>query len=131
LFDRPYHHLAAIPETIAEFASQPWKTVKREYLDERSFKPLELYREKLLSYLSAPLEGKFVRFEDIVLNPELVLRSFGSATAILQHDSTKPNDPRSLRDIQAYYREERWRDRLYGIAEEPDWDIFTRFGYLP
>jgi hypothetical protein len=131
LFDRPYHHLAPIPDTIAEFASQPWKTVKREYLGERSYTPLELYRQKLLSYLSAPFEGRFVKFEDIVLDPEEVLRSFGSETAILLLDSTKPNDPRSLKDMQAYYREERWRERIDGILEEPDWGLFSRFGYCP
>ena len=79
-FDRPYHHLAPIPLTIGEFASQPWRTVKRERLGERSFKPLDLYREKLLSYLSAPLDGKFIRFEDIVLAPGAVLQSFGATT---------------------------------------------------
>ena len=131
LFDRPYHHLAPIPETIGEFASQPWKTVKREYLGERSFKPLELYRQKLLSYLSAPFLGKFIRFEDIVLNPEMVLQSFGAATAVPLTQSTKPNDPRNLGDMQAYYREERWRERIEGVGEEPDWELFGRFGYAP
>ena len=130
-FDRPYHHLAPIPETIAEFASQPWQTVKRENLGERSFKPLELYREKLLSYLSAPFGGMFVRFEDIVLNPAIVLQSFGATTAVPLPQSTKPNDFRTLSEMQTYYREERWRERVRGVVEEPDWELFSRFGYAP
>jgi hypothetical protein len=130
-FERPYHHLAPVPKTIQEFASQPWKTVRREHLGERSFKPLDLYREKLLSYLSAPFGGAFVRFEDIVLQPESVLRRFGATTAVPLDESTKPNDRRTLREIQAHYREERWRGRLEGITEEPDWQLFGNFGYRP
>ena len=128
-FKRPYHHLAPVPDSIAEFAAQPWKTVKREHLGERSFKPLELYRQKLLSYRSLPFEVTFVRLEDIVLDLESVMASLGADTAVPVEGSTKPNDERSLSDIQAYYREERWREQLDGVAEEPDWDLFGRFGY--
>ena len=80
-------------------------------------------------YLALPLESRFIRFEDIVLDPEEVMRSLGAESAVSIGESTKPKDSRTLEDLQAYYREERWREQLEGIAEEPDWALFGRFGY--
>jgi hypothetical protein len=127
-FDRSYHWRRA--QTLAEFAATPCATVERELLP-GCFKPLDLYREKVDSYLAlAPrLNAAFVRSEDIVLDPEAVLRGLGLTGAFSPLERSTKDAGKTLADYQRYYGEELWRSRLEGLTEDPDWAQVERFGY--
>lgn len=145
LFRRPYHALAPVPGSIAEFLDFEWETVQRERLVEAVFRPLELYHAKLRSYAAfskelaeAGIAFEFIRFEDIVLRQEEIFRTIaaclGSQDApytALQR-STK-DAARTLDDYRDYYGRERWRELLAGIEHEIDrridWDLVAPFGY--
>ena len=54
-----------------------WRTLGHEKLDGRSFRPLELYEEKIASYIRfieqlncASLTHSLIRFEDMILQQE-------------------------------------------------------------
>ena len=128
-FDRPYHWRKA--ETVAEFAAQPWPTVQRERLGGQAFTPLELYRAKMGSYLDLADKVKtaFVRSEDIVLSPEKTLRKLGLEGEFRPLQQSTKDKAKTVADYAAYYGEERWRSRLEGVAETPDWEQVASFGY--
>ena len=132
LFDRPYHQIGPRAASIAGLAAMPWKTLGRERLGRRSFKPLELYREKLASYfeLAPRVACEFVRFEDLVLDPEAVLRRLGLSGPFIPHEPSTKDDNKTAADYRAYYGEERWRDRLADVTEQPDWAQVKQFGYF-
>jgi hypothetical protein len=131
LFDRPYHQIGPRARSIAELTATPWQTVERERLEGRSFKPLDLYREKISSYLElAPrVGGVFVRFEDLIADPEMVMRRLGLSGSFVPHERSTKGDGKTLDDYRAYYGEERWRRRITDVVEEPDWGQLEMFGY--
>lgn len=131
LFERPYHLIGSGPASIEEFAAMSWQTVARENLECRAFKPFDLYREKIASYLAlaSRTQSMFVRFEDLVLDQEAVLRDLGCDGAIVGHEPSTKASGRTAADYRAYYAEERWRERVAEVAEQPDWSQVQRFGY--
>lgn len=132
LYDRPYHQLGHRAGSIAELAATPWKTITRDRLGRRCFKPLELYRAKLASYfeLAPRVACEFVRFEDLVLDPEAVLRRLGHAGPFVPHELSTKDDSKTATDYRAYYGEERWRERVADVTEQPDWAQVKQFGYF-
>jgi hypothetical protein len=147
LFNNPYHALAPIPATLAEFLRFEWQTVGRERLGRSSLTPLDLYAAKLRSYASfsaelqdAGIPFRFVRFEDVVLHQEEVFRAvavdFRQPDAAFTPVRRSTKDPdRKLTDYQDYYSNEQWRELLGGIEAEidrrVDWELVSRFGYAP
>lgn len=147
LFRNPYHHVGAMPDELADFLQSDWKTVRRERLGTKSFRPLELYGVKLrlnldfASRLAAVgVPSQFIRHEDLVLRQEAVFRTIAGHLTDAREDmlplsSTTKRSERSVEEIQAYYAEERWRVPLKGLEEEingqVDWKQVEQFGYSP
>jgi hypothetical protein len=145
LYKNRYHLPLRPAGTFAEFLRTGYKTVRRERLDRRVCRPLEIYNLKIASYhkLASQLETEgiehvFVRFEDIVLSQsetlERLRRFFRNPRKDfnLLHRSTKVFEQK-LDDYIGYYQTEEWRRKLDGqehpINEEVDWQALIKFGY--
>lgn len=147
LFDNPYHALSPVPSTMREFVQSEWKTVGRERLGSRSFRPLELLNAKLRSYrdfaaalAEAGIAFRFIRFEDVVLQQETIFRAIaadlGEPDARFEPLQQSTKDPaRSLADYQRHYGQEAWRAALAGVEDcvnrQVDWSLVSDFGYAP
>lgn len=147
LFANPYHALAPLPATLAEFLSFQWETAGRERLGGKILTPLQLHAAKLASYNAyaskleqAGIPVRFIRFEDVVLAQEQVFSTVASALGVrdaaFQPLVRSTKDPsRTLDDYREYYGHERWRAVLSGseaaINAQVDWASVARFGYLP
>jgi hypothetical protein len=147
LFRNPYHHHGKRAKSPEELLHLEWRTVGRERIDGRAFRPLDLLAAKLDSYdqLSANLAERgtahrFLRFEDLILRQRDVFDrikldlSCPRADFVELEESTK--DPtKSLDQYRDYYGNERWLDDLKGIEAELDsqveWEKWRRFGYAP
>ena len=124
LHKNPYQSLQDSSVPFSQFIDSDWPTVKREMLHSRSFKPLELYQEKITSYKyfikqldKASLSHTVIRFEDMVLrqswcydqikpfldNPKLAFSEVRKSTK----DSSK-----NLEYYQDYYGNELWKAEL-------------------
>ena len=131
LFDRPYHQIGPGARTVAELAGSSWQTVERERLNCRAYKPFDLYREKIASYLDlAPrIRSVFVRFEDVVSEPEKVVRELGLKGPFNPHEQSTKDQGKTLVDYRIHYAEERWRQKVADLTDHPDWDQVRKFGY--
>jgi hypothetical protein len=145
LFNRPYHRLGPSAGDLKTFIDQPWKTVGREGLGGKSYRPLDLCKAKLDSYraFAAKLEAcgiphEFVRFEDLILGQAAV---FGRISSHLSDPTTKFTELRTstkdsnktLDDYRRYYGEELWRSSFQGLEErinaQLDQGSLSEFGY--
>ncbi len=141
---RPYHALQQVPADLSEFLKTDWKTVSRDGLDRKSFRPAALYNEKMRSYLwfenaLQDLGGvvQFVRFEDFVIDQVSV---FHSAAHHLENPSANPQivskstkkSSKSAADYAAYYQDQVWAQSIDAnsgaiIKSEIDWSNVSRF----
>lgn len=147
LYQNPYHLLHKKPTSLGDFLHLDWKTVARERLGEKSFKPLSLYEEKINSYKSfckiltlAKIPFSFVKFEDLILHQEKTFQTISSNFTNLEMEfselrkSTKSRK-KSLNYYKDYYGEELWRKEFVDVREivndMVNWDLFTEFNYSP
>ena len=147
LFRKPHTIIGEKPGSLSEFIDFEWKTVGRERLEKRSYKPLELFQEKVKSYraFQGKLDARDIRyavlkFEDIVMRQEEAFRSIADRLRDPKDDfqplirSTK-DEGKSLDDYIADYKDEKWRQEIAGlecrINEMIDWDVVGEFGYAP
>jgi len=147
LYTRQYHRLGRRPTTLERFLNYPWETVRRERLDSRVFRPLELYNEKIRSYLdfsgqlsAANSDHCFIKFEDLVRSQEEVYRSLVPALINPRSDfeeitrSTKDKS-KTVQDYREYYAKSAWKKALSGLEsivnEQVEWSQVHKFGYEP
>lgn len=141
----PYHALDPVPATLEAFLRFRWRTVRRDNLNQQTFRPLQLYQQKLKSYQSLAerltregVSHKFVRLEDIILRQKAVFDDLAAdltspklAFELVEQSVTDPR--KDLNFYISYYGEERWREELTGlenlINDEVSWDSFRPFGY--
>lgn len=136
LFKNPYQGLQSTGETIDEFLQIEWQTLEREKLGEKSFKPLELYEQKLTSYIgfikqleAAGLTYSLVRFEDMILEQRECfekLRPYldSPGEEFTELRSSTKDSSKNIEYYQDYYGNERWREEL------PE-GFFERFTFDP
>ena len=147
LYKRPYHYKGVRGRSFLEFISSKWKTIIRDNCRERSFSsPVELWNVKNRSYLDLKDQTSKgvlnVRYEDVLMNPELVIDFLlkGRGDQLRKQDqfvnieeSTK-GDRRKYEDYRTYYLEERWKSKLEEeairiINEQLDKELLKRFNY--
>jgi hypothetical protein len=143
LYRRPYHQ-PQMPETLAAFVRSPWHTVAREGHREAFRSPVVLWNEKNRGYLAlgSGVCVRNLRYEDLVRDPETVVSEIAAQFALPRRqpqfvnvtNSTKQEAQKSFDDYQAYYLEERWRDKLDPevvalINADLDEELMRRFGY--
>lgn len=144
LYSNPYQILGSKSTSIGDFLNMKIKPVKREVLPAGSFTPLELYEEKLRSYLlffelldSKNINYRVIKFEDLILQQERVLKtisgdlSFPNGDQRLVTQSTK-DESKSLGDYVEYYSEERWREKLpenFFVQHSFDEKLLASFKY--
>ena len=144
LYRKPYHLLGEKPSSLLEFAQKPWRTVQRDNLPNQQYKPLELYAEKLQSYIDLieKLEAKsisysIIRFEDFVADQQgafdklVVYLDKPSECFEMLNTSTKDNN-KDADFYKKYYANERWRidfPQINDISDQPYRSIFETFGY--
>lgn len=144
LFKKPYHILVPKPENLLAFAEMNWETVLRDNLNRKSFKPLDLYVEKLKSYrdLMTKLEAQglgytIIKFEDFVSDQKGV---FDRLSPNLTNPARKFQElTRSTKEIgkdSAYYRNyytnELWREEfpeIENVKLPAESKLFEFFGY--
>lgn len=143
----PYNGLVRRPSTLDRFLDFEWRTVGRERLDRRSYKPLELLAAKMESYFALSelltargVSHRFLRFEDLVLAQEQTFarleadlcEASGEFQPLIQSTKTRHKD---LRAYAEYYATEQWRQELAGletsINERVNWAQMEQFGYEP
>ena len=147
LYRNPYHILTEKPATLAEFIDYQWETGARERLGGRTFRPLELYHEKLASYVGfatrlreGGIASRFVRQEDLLLRPKQIFRSLAPQLSDprkrvrLRLTSTK-RSWMPVVFVRRYYAREAWREELRGLESrvnaDVDWGLAGEFGYSP
>ncbi|PIB24287.1 hypothetical protein BFP76_03440 [Amylibacter kogurei] len=145
---KPYHMKAPRVGNFETFLARPWLTERRDNCAIVLRSVMHLWNEKLAAYRAFEQGAsglgcavQFLNFENFIANPAQsacdVLIGFGIATDGVQNveHSTK-DDAQSLRDIQDYYADERWRTRLTSgavalINQFIDWDVAGAMGYAP
>jgi hypothetical protein len=147
LYQNPYHLLHKKPSSIGDFLHFDWKTVARERLDQKSFKPLSLYQKKINAYkafckmlATAKIPFSFVKFEDLILNQEKTFQTLSSNLTNVEKDfselrkSTK-SQKKSLDYYKNYYGKELWRKELVEVRvvlnDMVNWELFSEFDYSP
>jgi hypothetical protein len=146
LYRRPYHILVERPGDLVSFANLNWKTVKRENLPHKTYKPLDLYEEKLKSYrhLIERLENsqhlfRVIQFEHFVTHQEA---TFDELRQLLDEPpptfkelttATKDKDQQKNSDFYAfYYANEVWRQdypEVEFVSNTVAPDLLEFFGY--
>lgn len=124
LYKNPYHCLIEKPKTLVDFYSCQWKTVRRDNLEKKFYRPIELYAEKLKSYRDfiSILESReigytLLKFEDFVTNQKACLEqlreNLNEPTSNFSElkKSTK-DSTKNLEYYRDYYTKELWRDEL-------------------
>jgi hypothetical protein len=142
---KPYHMKAKRTGDFQTFIKRPWLTERRDNTDILLRSVMDLWNNKLRAYadfadqaeLSAG-EYAYLRFEDFVADPTAALTEtlaqFGSVSvAPAMRQSTKKNG-KKLSDLQTYYKNEAWRDRLtaptvQAINDLLDWPLVDQFCY--
>lgn len=145
LFKNPYHSTSSCPNSLEDFLDFDWHLVGRDNLPYRSLTPLQLYEEKLKSYLAlmeqAQEEGfvvEVVRFEDIVLRQETVYNNIAAhledpaPTFAPLNTSTKSKD-KNIDFYKKYYGNELWREEIGPvmpqITRRISKELFGTFSY--
>lgn len=147
LHEHPYHDMGVgRKRPFEEFLVFPWLTLARDRVSKVLLSPVELWSLKLSAYnaftraaQAAGVACCFVRFEDFVADPVNVLQQALNKLAI-KHSKIEvmsaPTKPGGLEaaERQAYYREERWTEKLSSLAvglinDVIDWDIAAQHGY--
>ena len=144
LYKKPYHILTARPENLESFATTRWRTVGRENLQSASYYPLDLFEEKLKSYLHLMsyledfnLPFKIIKFENFVTDQEATFWelyefldeptcNFGEL-----NESTK-DSRKNARFYANYYTNGLWKadfPELDDLKMTVSKDLLSSFGY--
>ncbi|MCE8031557.1 hypothetical protein EKK97_12790 [Billgrantia tianxiuensis] len=144
LHKRPYHKLQRIEENFKDFVVQPWQTVERERLGCAILTPIQLWNEKVGSYLRFLEEVSFrnniyfVKFEDFARSQEEalkdVLNAIGGIHGFKELNVSAKGDDRNVHWYRNYYGNEVWRreieDEAFRIIEERiDKRLLSIFNY--
>ena len=145
LHKNPYHIHPAPPASLEAFLDHRWPTVGRERLAGMSYRPLNLYAEKLRAYLGffdqldhAGIPWRIVPFETLIMDQT---HSFSMIQDILKApasefqelESSTKSRKKSLASYQEYYGKERWRDEIGSLYDRIRRDfpetLAGEFGY--
>lgn len=121
LFRHPYHYQGELT-TFEAFLAQTWRTVGREGHPAPFANPIDMWNAKHASYLQLAQNARciFIRYEDLLADPESVIIDLGSGHNISRRArgfvnvqaSTKGEADRDFEYYRKRYLEERWRDEL-------------------
>ena len=142
---KPYHMKARRTGDFLTFIKRPWLTERRDNTGIILRSVMDLWNEKLRAYAEfsdqAELSGgktSYVRFEDFVENPASTLANtladFGVATAPKPIPKSTKNHGKPLSELQSFYANEQWRNRLTAPAVNAindllDWPLVDQFCY--
>ncbi|MBO6806800.1 hypothetical protein [Thalassospira sp.] len=144
LFQKPYHILTPKPDNLIAFSEMNWETVIRDNLKSKTFKPLDLYVEKLKSYrdLMGKLEAQgigytIIKFEDFVSDQKGVFeRLRPHLTNPTENFQELTKSTKEAGKDSAYYRnyytKEIWRQEFPDIEKVQlpyESELFEFFGY--
>jgi hypothetical protein len=141
LHRRPYHARGPTP-TFEAFVAAPWHARRRDGTPMQLPSPVALWNTKNESYLALARRASCVnvRYEDLVADPEAVVRGIADRLAVPLNEPFR-NVVRSTkkeRKDYTYYRDyyvgERWRDQLSDAAVDLvnaalDDDVMAAFSY--
>ena len=127
LHKRPYHALQKVEKDFVKFIVQPWKTVKRDRLDEIITTPIELWNLKCKSYIDffdGFSNGKnifIVRFEDFSQSQKKSLSEFLTSLGIQGVEfkevvKSSKGDEKDVAWYRNYYGNELWRNEISSEA---------------
>jgi hypothetical protein len=124
LYKNPYQILTNRSNSFLQFIDSNLPTLKREMLDCKSFKPLELYQEKIISYKyfiqqleKTSLGYTIIKFEDMILRQSWCYNKLKPFLDIPNQafsevrKSTKVSS-KNLKYYQNYYGNELWKAEL-------------------
>ena len=142
---KPYHMKARRTDDFLTFIKRPWLTERRDNTGIILRSVMDLWNMKLRAYVGfadqAELSnGKYayLRFEDLVENPTAALSktlcAFGASVAPDPISESTKNHGKPLSELQKYYDNEEWRNRLTGPAVQAindllDWPLVDQFCY--
>lgn len=143
---RPYHIKGPKAASLEAFAARPWMTERRDGMAAVLPSPVDLWSGKVAGALrfreeagAAGLGCEIVRFEDFIEDPPgraaAALLALGIAADGIEavEENTKPAEA-PLAELQAYYREERWRswlsrETVARVNARVDWEVAGELGY--
>lgn len=140
---KPYHMKAKRTGDFLTFIKRPWLTERRDNTGILLRSVVDLWNNKLRAYADfadqAELSGgeyAYLRFEDFVAKPTAALSEtlahFGSVSAAPAIDRSTKKNGKTLSDLQTYYAQEQWRERLtaptvQAINDLLDWPLVDQF----
>lgn len=129
LFRKPYHILVDKPDNLTDFATLDWRVVARDNVAKPCYKPMNLYAEKLYSYMELinELEKKnisysIVRFESFVQNQKAIFDDlkcyldFPSSEFREVNASTK-DKTKDSQFYKQYYDNEIWKEEFPRVMD--------------
>lgn len=128
-FKRPHHILVNKPDNLLDFAQLDWRVVARDNLANTYYKPMELYAEKLYSYIEfinelekRNMSYSIVRFEVFVQSQKAIFDDLKcyldspSAEFFEVNESTKDKSKDS-QFYKHYYKHEIWKEEYPDIKK--------------
>jgi hypothetical protein len=141
LYNRPYHNKRTL--SFSDFLRSEWKTVGREDCRSRFPNPIELWNTKNGAYISLAreLRTECLRYEDLLRNPESILRLLSERYGVSRFgteyenvvESTK-GDGKDYTYFFDYYLNEKWLSEyeapdIAHINGLLDPEVLSFFGY--
>ena len=148
LHRRPYRALQPTPVDFEKFVVTQWQTTWRDRMGQRAITPIDLYSEKLRSYITFASQITNMGAAVVTIRHEVTATNQYSAYNILRPllsspvadpiiATTSTNDPaKSIKFYKSYYGENKWRAEigngaLKKINELFDWTVARLFDYFP
>ena len=144
LYRKPHHILIEKPKNLISFSQIRWKTLGRENVSLKFYKPLDLLEEKLKSYISLmdqlekhKIKYRVIKFENFVSNQHETfnfLKNFLDSPSILFTELAKSTSDQNLNSkyYSNYYNNEVWREEfpeVDSIKNTISKNILSVFGY--
>ena len=142
---KPYQMKACRTDDFLTFIKRPWLTERRDNTGIILRSVMDLWNKKLRAYANFADQtelsnGKYayLRFEDLVENPTAALSKtlcvFGASVAPDPISESTKNHGKPLSELQKYYDNEEWRNRLTAptmqvINDLLDWPLVYQFCY--
>lgn len=123
LHKRPYHNESKKGLKFQNFLSDKWETVSREKAIKAFDNPIEMWNDKVKSYLEIlnlfPNQVQLIRYEDLIENPnkilELISTNFNvefKQSEFVNYETSTKLDNKIFSDYAEYYIQERWKEKL-------------------
>lgn len=147
LWKKPYHALQPTPNEFKEFIKVDWELMERDNLNTRTLKPVELYIEKLNSYIdiieklqAKKINFKIIKMEELILQQESVFENIKNVLLSPNLEFSKLSNSTKSKNLDLeyykyFYGNEIWRTEISkhiaDITDQIPTELYKYFDYEP